>query len=184
MKEQKAVYYGKVELIPGIISDGYVLDDDTAVMSERGTADLLGIHHKSLQSMADNWPPKTLKSFIDNNFIMAVNRVEVVAKNSPYQGRKIVIYNSLTIENLIRSYVLAYANNKLRHNQKHIGEQCAILLTSLVRTALDTAIKEACGLSTNIQQTAQKNYIDAVKLIKDFGFSCSAPNDIATKKEF
>ncbi len=27
MKERKAIYYGKVELIPGIICDGYVLDD-------------------------------------------------------------------------------------------------------------------------------------------------------------
>jgi hypothetical protein len=28
MTEQKAVYYGQVELIPGIVCDGYVLDDD------------------------------------------------------------------------------------------------------------------------------------------------------------
>ncbi len=183
MTSLQAVYYGQVELIPGIVCDGYVLNDDTAVMSERGTADLLGIHHKSLQSMAVNWPPKQLKPFIDKSFSMAVNRVKVVAKNSPYQGREIIIYDSLAIENLIRSYVLAYANNKLRKNQRHIGEQCAILLTSLVRTALDTAIKQACGLSPNIQQTAQKNYIDAVKLIKEFGFTCTAGDDIAIKKD-
>ena len=29
MTERKAVYYGQIELIPGIICDGYVLDDDT-----------------------------------------------------------------------------------------------------------------------------------------------------------
>jgi len=33
MTERKAVYYGQVELIPCIVCDGYVLDDDTAVMS-------------------------------------------------------------------------------------------------------------------------------------------------------
>ncbi|MCK5524549.1 MAG: hypothetical protein KAI83_15570, partial [Thiomargarita sp.] len=170
MTERKAVYYGKVELIPGIVCDGYVLDDDTAVMSERGTADLLGVDHMHLNRMATNWPPKTLKPFIDGSWSMETNLVEVVAKNSPYQGRKISIYDSLVIGNLIRSYVLALANNKLRKNQKHIGERCAILLTSLVRTAIDVAIKQACGLSPDIQQTAQKNYIDAVKLIKDFGF--------------
>ena len=54
------------------------------------------------------------------------NLVEVIAKNSPYRGRKIVTYDSLAIENLIRAYVLALANNKLRKNQKHIGERCAI----------------------------------------------------------
>ena len=183
MLERQAVYYGQVELIPGIVCDGYVLDDETAVMSERGTADLLGMHHKSLQSMAVNWPKKTLKPFIDGGWSMAVNLVKVVAKNSPYQGRKISIYDSLVIENLIRTYVLALANNKLRKNQKHIGERCAILQSSLVRSALDIAIKQACGLSPDIQQTAQKNYIDAVKLIKDFGFTCSVDNDIAIKKD-
>ena len=33
MKEPKAVYYGKVELIPGIICDGYVLDDGIAILN-------------------------------------------------------------------------------------------------------------------------------------------------------
>ena len=46
MVERKAIHYGKVELIPGIICDGYILDDGTAVMSERGTADLLDVDHK------------------------------------------------------------------------------------------------------------------------------------------
>jgi len=31
MQARKAVYYGQIELIPGIIYDGYVLDDDMAV---------------------------------------------------------------------------------------------------------------------------------------------------------
>ncbi len=33
MEELKAVHYGKVELIPGIICDGYVLNDGTACLS-------------------------------------------------------------------------------------------------------------------------------------------------------
>jgi hypothetical protein len=52
-----------------------------------------------------------------------------------------------------------------------------------VQTALEVAIKEACGVSTHIQQTAQQNYIDAVQLLKDSGFVCSVPNEIATKKD-
>jgi len=38
MTEKKAVHYGKVELIPGNICDSYVLDDGTAVISDRGVA--------------------------------------------------------------------------------------------------------------------------------------------------
>jgi very-short-patch-repair endonuclease len=183
MTERKAVYYGQVELIPGIVCDGYVLDDDTAVMSERGTADLLEFDQKHLNRMRTNWPPKVLKPFIDGGLSMRTNLVEVVTKNSPYQGRKIVIYDSSIIENLIRSYLLAFAHKKLRKNQQHIGERCAILSASLIKTALDTAIKQACGLSPDIQKTAQENYIDVVKLIKEFGFTCSVPNEIAIKKD-
>jgi hypothetical protein len=122
MQARKAVYYGQIELIPGIISDGYVLDDDTAVMSERGTANLLGVDQKHLNRVRTNWPPKVLKPFIDGAFSVRTNSVEVVAKNSPHKGREITIYDSSIIENLIRFYILAFANNKLRENQKHIGE--------------------------------------------------------------
>lgn len=183
MTERTAVYYGQVELIPGILCDGYVLDDGTAVMSERGTADLLGVDHMHLNRMETNGPPKTLEPFLGEGWSMETDRVKVIAENSPYRGRKISIYHSLTIENLIRAYVLALANHKLRKDQKHIGEHCAILQSTLVRSALDVAIKESCGLSPDIQQTAQANYIDTVKLLKEFGFACSMPDDIAIKKD-
>jgi len=183
MIERKAVYYGQVELIPGIVCDGYVLDDDTAVMSERGTADMLNMDHAALLRMVTNGLPKTLEPFIDNGLSMVTNSVKVVAKNSPYKGRKIVVYTAETIEALISAYALSLAHRALRSNQRHIGERCVILLKSLILAALDTAIKQACGLSPNIQQTVQKNYIDAVKLIKDFGFTCSVGDDIAIKKD-
>ncbi|MDM8560461.1 DUF559 domain-containing protein [Candidatus Parabeggiatoa sp. HSG14] len=183
MTERKAIYYGQVELIQGIVCDGYVLDDNMAVMSERGTADLLGMKHASLQSVAVNWPPKTLNSFIDKGFSVAVNSVEVIADNNPHKGRRINVYDTSFIESFIRGYALAFANEALRPNQQHIGKRCSILACALIKTVLDTAIKQACGLSPNIQQTAQKNYIDVVKLIKDFGFTCSVDDDIAIKKD-
>ncbi|KHD08428.1 hypothetical protein PN36_30435 [Candidatus Thiomargarita nelsonii] len=94
MTERKAVYYGQIELIPGIIGDGYVLDDDTAVMSERGTADLLGVDQKLLNRVRTNWPPKVLKPFIDAGLSVRTNSVKVMANNSPHKGRKITIYDS------------------------------------------------------------------------------------------
>ncbi len=47
------------------------------------------MHHKSLQSVAVNWPKKTLKPFIGNCLSVAVNRVEVTAKDNPH-SRKII----------------------------------------------------------------------------------------------
>ena len=183
MSERKAVYYGKVELIPGVICDGYVLDDDMAVMSLRGAADLLHMDHKALERMGTKPAPKSLKPFIDKGFSMGTNSVKVVAENSPYKGRKIVIYTSETIEALISSYALAFAHEALRPNQKHIGKRCVILLKALVRAALDIAIRQACGLSADIQKTAQQHYIDVAGLLGEFGFVCSVSGDIATKKD-
>jgi len=183
MTDRTAVYYGQVELIPGIVCDGYVLDDDTAVMSERGTAELLGMANTALQNMATTGVPKSLKPFIDKGFSMATTLIKVTAKNSHYKGRKIVVYDSNSIEAILRAYVMAVGHNALQKNQMHIGRRCVLLFSSLAKTALDVAIKEACGLTPNIQKTAQKNYIDAVKLIKDFGFTCTAPDEIAIKKD-
>jgi very-short-patch-repair endonuclease len=180
---QEAVHYGKVELIPGILCDGYVLNDGTAVMSERGAADLLGMNHKALQNVATTGVPKTLKPFIDNGLSVAVTLVKVTAKNSPHKSRKIAVYSSCFIESIMRAYAMAVGNNVLQKNQMHIGRRCVLLQSALVQTALDTAIKQACGLSPDIQKTAQEHYIDAVKLIKDYGFTCSVDNDIAIKKD-
>jgi len=179
----EAIHYGKVELIPGIICDGYVLDDGTAVMSERGTADLLGMAHSSLQNVAVTGVPKTLKPFIDKGLSVAVTLVKVTAKNSPHKSRKIAVYSSRFIEAIMRAYAMAVGNNVLQKNQMHIGRRCVLLQSALVSTALEVAIKQACGISPNIQKTAQQHYTDAVKLIKDHGFTCSAPNDIAIKKD-
>jgi very-short-patch-repair endonuclease len=52
-----------------------------------------------------------------------------------------------------------------------------------VRTALDAAIRQACGLSTDIRKTAQQHYIDVSGLLSEFGFVCSVENNIATKKD-
>ncbi|MDM8562249.1 hypothetical protein QUF54_02730 [Candidatus Marithioploca araucensis] len=183
MTERKAVHYGKVEVIPGIACDGYVLDDSVAVMSERGVADLLGVNQMLLNRMKTNWPPKSLEPFVNGGWSMKTNSVEVVAKNSPYQGRKIVTYDSSTIEHLIRFYTLAFANRKLRKNQQHIGERCAILSASLINAAIEVAIKEACGIPANIQETAQKHYTDIVELMKESGLKCSVDGDIAIKTD-
>jgi len=183
MTERKAVHYGPVELIPGTICDGYVLDDGIAVMSERGVADLLGVNQMLLNRMKTNWPPKTLKPFTDGGWSMGGNLVEVVAKNSPYQGRKIAVYTAETIEMLISTYATALAYRGLRANQKHIGERCVLLLKSLIRTAIDIAIKEACGIPAKIQETAQKHYTDIVELMKESGLKCSVEGDIAIKTD-
>ncbi|MFK5970644.1 MAG: hypothetical protein QM487_11065 [Candidatus Marithrix sp.] len=160
-----------------------ILDNGSTVLSERGTADLLGMNHKALQNVATTGIPKRLKPFINNDFSVATTLVEVTAKNSPHKGRTIVVYDSKFIESLMRAYVMAIGHNVLQKNQMHIGRRCAILQSALVYSALKTAIKQACGLTPNIQKIAQKSYTDVVKLLKNFNFICSIEGDIATKKD-
>ena len=92
-----------------------------------------------------------------------------------------MLYSAAFIESFIRGYSLALAHRKLRANQVHIGERCVILQSSLVKTALEVAIKEACGIAANLQKTAQKNYTDIVELMKQSGLKCSVSNGIAIK---
>ena len=202
MLNRKAIFYGEVEIIPGVICDGYVLNNGVSVMSERGTANLLDMDHSTLRDVVGNWPPKSLKAFcnsvlnvvgnlsnktlestVKKNLSVANNLVEVTAPKSHHKGRKIVVYTSEVIENLIRTYALAFANEHLRKNQRHIGKRCVILQSSLLRTALDVAIKESCGFTPNFQKTAQKHYTNTVELIQKFGFKCSVENNIAIKKD-
>ena len=69
----------------------------------------------------------------------------------------------------------------LQKNQMKIGRRCAILQSALVRTALETAIKQACSL--NIQQIAQVNYAQVDQTIKNTGLTSSISNNIYTKKD-
>ncbi len=183
MSEKKAVYYGEVELIPGVICDGYILDDETTAMSILGVADLLSMRHGALQNIATKSIPKSLEAFWNKDLNIATKTVLVVAQNSHYKGRCVEVYDSNTIESLIRAYAYAFASDKLREAQKHIGKRCVFLMGALVRTALDAAIKEACGFVPKIQETAQKNYIDAIGIIQELGFICSLPNNIAIKQD-
>jgi very-short-patch-repair endonuclease len=133
--------------------------------------------------MVSNWPPKWFKPLIKKDFSMVSNLVKVSAETSPYQGRKIVVYTTKTIEILISAYILALGHRALRENQRHIGERCAVLASSLIETALEAAIREACGLQTRIQETVQKHFIDGAKLLKEYGFTCSVSENIFIKKD-
>ncbi|MFK5968605.1 MAG: hypothetical protein QM487_00565 [Candidatus Marithrix sp.] len=42
---------------------------------------------------------------------------------------------------------MAFVHRKLRENQRHIGERSVISLKALVIIALETSIKQTCGLS-------------------------------------
>ncbi|MDM8565862.1 DUF559 domain-containing protein [Candidatus Halobeggiatoa sp. HSG11] len=181
MEQRKAIHYGKLELIPGIICDVYILDDNTPVMSERGTADLLDMKHVSLRSVVATWPPKTLKPFINKAASVVATLAKVEAKNSPHQGRNIVVYDSKMIATIISAYVMAAGHNSLQKNQLHIGKRCSILIPALITTTLDTAIEQICGLPINIQQTVQEQ---CIKLMKQYGLTTSFPEEkLYTKKD-
>ena len=69
MLEPKAIYHGQVQLVPGLFCDAYILNDKSAVMSTRGTADLLNMDHKALKNLGTKSLPKGLRSFIRVIFI-------------------------------------------------------------------------------------------------------------------
>jgi len=174
-----ATHYGQAEFAFGVFCDVYVLSDGSTVFSERGAADLFGMRQGSFQRVTPNWPPKTLEPFVGKGWSMETNS----ADNSPHKGRKITIYDSKSIETIIRGYTLAAASNALRANQKHIGKRCSILACALVKSAITTVIQQVCHFTPEVQQTIQQNYQDVTKSILDLGFKCSAGNEIAIKTD-
>ncbi len=142
MKKLKATHYGKAELFPGIKSDSYVLSDGTTVLSERGTADLLGIDKKLLSKMREDWPPEIIKPFIIQNSFVIYEPIKVTAKNSPKKGKKIVVYDIQFIESFITGYALAFASDKLKPDQISIGERCMSLQSALISNVLGASIQE------------------------------------------
>ncbi len=178
-----ATHYGQAEFAFGVLCDVYVLSDGSTVFSERGAADLFGIRHRALQSVATNGLPKNLESFVDKGWSMKTNSVKVVADNSPHKGREITVYDSKSIETIIRGYALAFASNALRANQKHIGKRCSILACALVKSAVSNVIQQVCHFTPKVQKTIQRNYQDVTQSIVDLGLKCSAGDKIAIKTD-
>ena len=116
-----------LEIIPTVVGDCYILQDKTAVMSENGFAQLLDMNRQSLNIMSGNWPPKSLQPFCNKGLTIETTSATVVAENCPYQGRDIVVYDVATMEEIIRTYAVAYTAGALRKNQLHIGQRCADL---------------------------------------------------------
>ena len=109
-------------------------------MSERRTADLLGIDKKLLNSIRENWPPETIKPFIIQSSFVIYEPIKVTAKNSSHKGKKIVVYDIQFIESFITGY--AFASNELKPDQIHIGERCISLQSTLISNVLGNSIQE------------------------------------------
>jgi len=181
--EPQAIYYGTAEIVPGLICDCYVLDDGRAVLSERGAADLLGVEHRALQSMANNSLPYELKSFLDKDFSVVTNLANVTAENSPYVGRKIRVYNALDIIKLMRAYAVALTRNALKETQTHIGYKSIINIRFLTHADIEIIIREACGLPVSIAKTIEKTRPNIVTLMSNLGLNCIENGKMVLKKD-
>ena len=78
----KAVRYGEVKIIPGVVCDAYILDNGQAVLSLRSFSDLLGMDHESLRVMAGTWPPKTLEAFWNKAWTMSVTFAAILPQSA------------------------------------------------------------------------------------------------------
>ena len=88
ISQKRALYYGEAEILPNVLCECYVLDDNQSVMSERGFSSLLGNDQKTMNSMRGNWPPKTLESFCDKGWSMETTFAFVEAEKSPYKNQR------------------------------------------------------------------------------------------------
>jgi len=84
------------------LSKTEMIADRKDFLSERDTADLLGVEQKLLNRMGTNWPPKTLKPFVDKGLIVAAKLIYVVAKKTPVLGTRISFHKKSPKSNDLR----------------------------------------------------------------------------------
>ena len=89
-------------------------------------------------------------------------KVKVLAKDSPYKNRKIVVYDADFVGNAISSYAYKFVRGELRENQLHVGQRCAMIQLALTKGALAGAIREACGFNPEIQSIVRRYYVDTL----------------------
>ncbi|NUM37306.1 MAG: hypothetical protein HUU50_22410 [Candidatus Brocadiae bacterium] len=179
-----ADYFGKIQIL-GMDVDGYVLSNGKACLSERGAFSLLGFSTPSVLERAySNLWPKELRPFISKEFECTQTLVKIIA-NCPHKGSDIRVYDAKTINTIARAYSRAYLHGKLRKNQIHIGLHCATLRDAMADIALEQMIYDSCGYKPkeSFAQRVETNYLNAIDIIKELGFTCSLPDDIATKKD-
>ncbi|NUM37400.1 MAG: hypothetical protein HUU50_22895 [Candidatus Brocadiae bacterium] len=179
-----ADYFSKIQIL-GTEIDGYVLSNGTACLGERGTARFLGFStHSVLDRLASNLWAKELEPFIPKDFSWSQTLVKVTA-NCPNKGSNISVYNVKTINAIARAYSRAYLQGKLRKNQIHIGVHCATLRDAVADVGLEQMIYDSCGYKPkeSFSQRVESSYLNAIDIIQELGFTCSLPNDIATKKD-
>ncbi len=178
-----ADYYGKIQIL-GLDVDGYVLTDGMACLSERGAAKLLGFQdHSVLNSVVSNRGDKKINSFIDRPLTRF--QTIIITANCHQKNSEIKVYTAQTISTIAKAYTTAYLQGKLRKNQTHIGLHCATLRNALADIALEQMIYDSCDYKPkeSFAQRVETNYLNAMAIIKELGFTCSFPNNIAVKKD-
>jgi very-short-patch-repair endonuclease len=183
LNKPTADYYGKISLL-GMEVEGYVLSDGTACLSERGAYALLGFSTNSvLNNVFSNNGAKEIKQFISID--LTCSQTVIVKANCHQKNSKIKVYTAKTINAIAKAYATVYLQGKLRQNQVHIGLHCAILRNALADAALENMIFDACSYKPkqSFSQRTEKNYINAVEVVQELGFTCSLPNNVATKQD-
>jgi len=127
--------------------------------------------------------PKILTQFMPPDFKIETIQAEVTAANSPHQGRHNSCLPSTNCRKYYVCYVMAFGNQVLRKNQRHIGEYNVIMMTTLSSAALEVTIRDSCQLPVNVQNTTRKHYQDIVTLMQESGLHCSVSKDIALKTD-
>ena len=68
------------------------------------------MRQRTLQNITTKGIPKSLRAFWDKGWNITTEKVLVTAENSHFRGRNVEVFDSTTIENLIRAYASSFAS--------------------------------------------------------------------------
>lgn len=142
------LYIGEIPLACAVLDDA----DNTRVFSQQGFLRALGRARSAKGgegASVDGKPAflraKNLEDFISNDLIASTNPIEFIPYKGPgYQGRAFG-YRARLLPQVCWVFQDAAAAGKLLATQKHIGEQCRLLLKALTDHAIDDLVDRATG---------------------------------------
>jgi len=128
--------------IAGIDLDGcYVLEDGTAILSQRGTTKLIGKKWRSSRTESPIFiGAKNLQPFISDELKKRLNGIQF------YDGSRLVMgYHADILPLICDVYLAARAANALTASQLPVAQMCEILVRVLSRMAMTSLIYEQLG---------------------------------------
>ena len=140
----------------------YVLDDETRVLSQRGTLSGLNLARGSRDGgdrLAAFLSGKQISPFVSNELMLAITNP--IRFRHPGGGGIAFGYPATILPDICDAVLLARKAGELQKQQEHIADQCEILVRGFARVGIIALVDEATGYQRDRTKDALARILEA-----------------------